>query len=465
MLKRTTAKPTKNFFVNLFTQDIDLEGAIFDLIDNSIDGANRSLPSPSKGSKIPKYKGKWVHLTISEDEFSITDNCGGIPEQLIQYAFRFGRDKDRPEEEADTVGIYGIGMKRSMYRIGTAGQVVSRNSQREFEVNFSEDWTRNDDEWDLEVATNTKKKLSENGTCFKVEHLRPEVKAQFSDPEFVSDLKKAIVEYYSYIIKCGLVLKINEAIINPLELVLHIDQSSSGTLKPHVFELSGEDVNVFGVVGVRPGRIVGEEGASNSRELSGITVVCNDRVVLYCNKDWRTGWGEAPVPHFHNQFIGISGIVMFTGKADAIPMATDKRQLKLESDIFAASKVSIKKGIKRFTEMTNKWKGREKELRETVSALSAVNLDEVKALVNDQKQIKLRRDTNLEKFFKGKAHESAARIPEPSKSLSKEVKITFNVNKDDYDIVADDLFEYEEALPGDVGKKCFDNQLVRSQMK
>jgi hypothetical protein len=458
----TTAKPTKNFFVNLFTQDIDLEGAIFDLIDNSIDGANRTLSLSATGEK---YEGKWVHLIINEDEFVLIDNCGGIPEKLIRYAFRFGRDQNRPDEDADTVGIYGIGMKRSMYRMGTAGKVISRNSQREFEVDFSEEWTRNDDDWDLSIATNGKKQLKENGTCFKVDNLRAEVRAEFSDPEFIRDLKKAIAQYYSYIIKCGLVLKINGTKVKPLELELHIDESGGDTLKPHVFELSGDDVEVFGVVGVRPGRVVGEEGANNSRELSGITIVCNDRVVLYCNKDWRTGWGESPVPHFHNQFIGISGIVMFTGKADAIPMATDKRQLKLESDIFAASKVSMKKGIKRFTEMTNKWKGREKELREKVSALGTVNFEGVKTLANSQKHIKLRRDKNLEKFFKGDARESAARVPEPSSMNTKQTKISFVVDSEDYEVVSEDLFPDQKVASGIVGKKCFDNQFARSQLK
>lgn len=462
MINVTTAKPTKNFFVNLFTQDIDLEGAIFDLIDNSIDGAARTLSLDAQGEK---YAGKWLHLTINEREFSLIDNCGGIPEKLIQYAFRFGRDRNRPSEEADTVGIYGIGMKRSMYRIGTSGRVISRNSAREFEVNFSEEWTTDDDNWDLSIATHQINELKEHGTCFAVANLRSEVRAEFSDPEFIKEIKKSIAQYYSYVIKCGLVLKFNGEKIKPLELVVHIDDSGGNVLKPHVFQLSGPDVEVFGVIGVRPGRIVGDENASNSRELSGITVVCNDRVVLYCNKDWRTGWGEAPVPHFHNQFIGISGIVMFTGKADAIPMATDKRQIKLESNIFAASKVSIKKGIKRFTEMTNMWKGREKELREKVSALSTISFEGVKNLASIQNHIKLRRDKNLEKFFRGDARESTAKFPEPPKLKNRTIKISFSVDLDDYEVVADDLFQDQNSDPEVVGKKCFENQLIRSQIK
>ena len=36
--------PTKQFFIDMITRDISIEDAIMDLIDNSIDGANRMRP-------------------------------------------------------------------------------------------------------------------------------------------------------------------------------------------------------------------------------------------------------------------------------------------------------------------------------------------------------------------------------------------------------------------------------------
>ena len=38
---------------------------------------------------------------------------------------------------------------------------------------------------------------------------------------------------------------------------------------------------------------------------AGVTVVCNDRVVLYNDKSGLTGWGTSGVPNYHTQFIGI----------------------------------------------------------------------------------------------------------------------------------------------------------------
>lgn len=44
--------PTKKFFIEMITRDISIEDAIVDLLDNSIDGANRI------NSAI--YDGLWI---------------------------------------------------------------------------------------------------------------------------------------------------------------------------------------------------------------------------------------------------------------------------------------------------------------------------------------------------------------------------------------------------------------------
>ena len=102
--------PTKKFFIEMITRDISIEDAIIDLLDNSIDGANKI--SPDDYSKL------FVDLTINDTEFSIRDNCGGFSLETAQkYAFRFGRPEEAPKVK-NTVGRFGIGMKRSLFKIG-----------------------------------------------------------------------------------------------------------------------------------------------------------------------------------------------------------------------------------------------------------------------------------------------------------------------------------------------------------
>lgn len=53
--------PTKKFFIDMITRDISIEDAIIDLLDNSIDGANRINPND--------YSGLNIMLTVSQDCF------------------------------------------------------------------------------------------------------------------------------------------------------------------------------------------------------------------------------------------------------------------------------------------------------------------------------------------------------------------------------------------------------------
>ncbi|MFQ3245596.1 MAG: hypothetical protein ACI9SP_002244 [Arenicella sp.] len=107
--------PTKRFFVDMLTRDIGLEDAILDLLDNCLDGVARSM---KKNPDDIDYTGFKAEITFDGKSFKISDNCGGIPTDSIGYAFRMGKPKDVPSEELATVGVYGIGMKRSIFKIG-----------------------------------------------------------------------------------------------------------------------------------------------------------------------------------------------------------------------------------------------------------------------------------------------------------------------------------------------------------
>src|SRR4051794_10181785 len=82
------AGPTKAFFVSMITRDIELQPAIVDLVDNSVDGARRLR---GEGS----LDGLRIDIRSSPEAFEILDNCGGIPFEIARnHAFRFGRDKN-----------------------------------------------------------------------------------------------------------------------------------------------------------------------------------------------------------------------------------------------------------------------------------------------------------------------------------------------------------------------------------
>ncbi|MEM6867745.1 MAG: ATP-binding protein, partial [Cyanobacteria bacterium P01_C01_bin.121] len=165
------ASPTKNFFVDMLTRDIDLKDAILDLLDNCIDGIQRTL----RDTDLPErpYEGFWANIEISEDSFKIEDNCGGIPLEVAErYAFRMGKPKGiSDDDDIFTIGTYGIGMKRAIFKMGQSAEVYSQTDDDAFKVIIQPDWLVSDDSWDLPVET-VARADEENGTSIEIAELR-----------------------------------------------------------------------------------------------------------------------------------------------------------------------------------------------------------------------------------------------------------------------------------------------------
>lgn len=125
------ALPTKRFFVSMLTRDIDLKDAILDLVDNCLDGALRSA-----GVNPVDYAKHSIEIEVGRARFRISDDCGGIPREIAKnYAFKMGRERaDERDSESETIGMYGIGMKRAIFKMGTNAVVRSFNSHDRFKV-------------------------------------------------------------------------------------------------------------------------------------------------------------------------------------------------------------------------------------------------------------------------------------------------------------------------------------------
>ncbi len=160
------ATPHKRFFIDMITRDISLEACVLDLIDNSVDGATRSANKRPARSKAPKphplssggvrYKGYTIEVKCTPSMFTIQDNCGGISVELArEYAFNFGRDPGE-HTDADTeagIGIYGIGMKRALFKLGRTFDIHSHTDDNAFVMNVDvEKWARDANNWDLELG-------------------------------------------------------------------------------------------------------------------------------------------------------------------------------------------------------------------------------------------------------------------------------------------------------------------------
>jgi hypothetical protein len=454
-----SAEPVKSFFVSMLTRDIQLEDAILDLLDNCVDGILRSFGSKKVGKEKP-YEGFFANIEFSQTEFKIQDNCGGIPVEVREYAFRMGRPSDRPVDVNEMVGVYGIGMKRAIFKIGRQCTIETRNKIDAYQVEITPQWIANEKDWSLPVKVINR---GDEGTTITLKELNEGTSMLFSenDTGFPKTLRDKIAEQYAIIIEKGFKISINgkEVKAVPTKLIFAKDNKHA-SIRPFIFKAEIDDVEVFLTVGfTRPipsdnDLLNEQEEIRYSSQNAGWTIICNDRVVLYCDRTELTGWGEAGVPRYHTQFIAIAGMVEFrSSNAVKLPTTTTKRGIDASSTLYLQIKNKMREGMKRFTDYTNKWKGNIAESKEHFSNDKADSLS-LNAIKNKAEKNKEMRFKSTQRPL-GKQFAPNLPMPTSSKDDTKR-SIKFEVETKKIAPVAEYLEMERDSDPSLVGKECFE---------
>lgn len=451
------ASPVKSFFVSMLTRDIKLEDAILDLLDNCVDGILR-YKSGNGGSP---YKGFWAEIEFKRDSFSISDNCRGIPWSLHNYAFRMGRAFDRPSDAPGSVGVYGIGMKRAIFKIGRHCLISTRNANDEYQVDITPEWVDDESAWQIPVKP-VKTTMKEDGTVIIVRDLHPGIAKRFNEDAkaFRAELIRMVSTHYAYIIDKGLEVRINGEPIKPCTTKLIFDDSQlsrqASAIKPYIFRAKSDDgVEIYLAVGFTRSIPSQEEIAGAQEETryssmdAGWTVLCNDRAVLYCDRSELTGWGEANVPRYHTQFIAISGIVEFKSEdAAKLPTTTTKRGVDASSPLYLQTKNKMREGMRIFTTYTNRWKGRAEESKIHIQRGKPLSFNEIKTQAQSLPFNPTRTTVPAGEQYK-------PTLPLPKALEPTKRRISFTKDISDIRTVAE-YFEDTYAEPSEVGEKCFD---------
>jgi len=454
------ASPVKDFFVSMLTRDITLTEAILDLLDNCIDGIHRTKGRLS-GNK--PYMGKKAILEINNEQFLIHDNCGGIPWNMHEYAFRMGKSKISDSKKTGMVGVYGIGMKRAIFKIGKNCLISTQNNSASYEVAITPDWIDDESNWFLKVDK-AKKSMKEDGTTILISSFNDNISPLFGADikNFVSDLKKEISTHYAFIIDKGFVIEINKEIVEPKPTQLVFSRKGNrNNISPFIYQTKNNDVNIFVTVGfTRPLPSTDEiEAEQKERQRStldaGWTVVCNDRVVLYCDRTIITGWGEAGVPNFHNQFIPISGIVEFHGPPEKLPTTTTKRGIEASSILYLQVKNKMREGMRLFIDYTNKWKDDLQTSKNHIKTGDLLTLENIKERANSL-NFNAVRSGLLGKQFK-------PNLPMPINVNQKKKSIAFYRDVKEIKLVSEYLFAREDISTSKVGEGCFDKILKEAR--
>jgi hypothetical protein len=340
-IKSIKGVPTKDFFVNMITRDIDIKDAIVDLLDNSIDGAIKN--------KIEDFNSIEIKIELTSESFSLVDNSGGFSLKIAkEYAFRFGRPSEI-EITKGSVGRFGIGMKRALFKMGDIFEVESKTSEDHFQVDVNvKEWlTKKEeivnssgdkeitDDWSFNYVfiDESNCNLDENGTFIKVSSLYSEVSNLFGDKYFIDALKTDIERILNFSIEKGVKIYLNGELLKAKNIVLFSELS-----KPyyHVFEKDGVKVKIFA-------------GLSYTGEPSqaGWYIYCNDRLVVEAEKSEISGWGVGAMPKFHTDYAMFKGIVfMDSDDTLKLPLTTTKKGIDSSSDIYKGTKFFMNEGMR-----------------------------------------------------------------------------------------------------------------------
>lgn len=332
--------PTKSFFIEMITRDISIKDAILDLLDNSIDGANRI--------NSRDYSGLFIEIDISSSEFVVRDNCGGFSlETAKKYAFRFGRPDDAPKTDG-SVGRFGIGMKRALFKIGQKFEVESKSKNDHFQIDvdvqlwknkrkqiqLSDGTTFEEEDWGFtsnnitEATTN----LNENGTYIRVENLNKEVASTFSEISFLKGLQSEIERLLNFSLEKGIRITLNGENLEKKGIVLFNTAS-----KPYFYEGVFEDVSFKVIAGLS---YVGDPSSS------GWYIYCNDRLVLEADTSEITGWNSAGIPKFHTDYVMFKGVVFFDSEETInLPLTTTKKGIDASSEVFKKAMFYMREGL------------------------------------------------------------------------------------------------------------------------
>lgn len=314
------ADPTKEFFISMLTRDISLLSSIIDLVDNSVDAAIAS------GS----YEGKFVELALSNDSFEILDNCGGISRSAAEgYAFKFGRPANAPLTP-HTVGRFGVGMKRALFKIGSKFTVESHHSSSSFQVQVDVDeWLAEDGSWkfDLEEINATDADL---GTKIVVDDLHGSIAEKFSDTVFIELLIEALSNAHYKILKQGFGIKVNGQNVGLKDIKILMAEN----LGVASLEIQLGDVKVSIKAGI------GERDYHSG----GWYVLCNNRLIEGANKGTLTGWGEDGIRPYHPDFAFFRGVVEFYSEdGGSLPWNTTKTGIDSDNPVFRTALGEMKK--------------------------------------------------------------------------------------------------------------------------
>lgn len=298
---KVQANPAKSFFVSMLIKDITLRDAIGDLVDNAVDAIK------AVAAEKNNLKGYSVEVVLDENSFFIKDNGQGMSTEVARTtAFNFGKAKEHKLID-NSIGQFGIGMKRAFFKIGTSIAVHSVTSDSQFDIDINVPAWLSLDKWEFSFKEDTlQEKTPQNGATgfsVRITDLSDDAKASFVNGQFVNLLQKEIEYEHMLNIGKGLTIIINGYKLRETNVALVYNNE----IKPTYWEKVTDDLTVKIMAGI----------STKSEDEGGWYVFCNDRLILAKDKSANTVWTGSKgdgVPLWHAQYHRFRGFVFLRQK-------------------------------------------------------------------------------------------------------------------------------------------------------
>ena len=332
---RADASAEKRLFISLLTRDIPLVAAFLDLIDNSINSSIEPFSARLKTASdyvavfddesiVPSVP---IAITIAKDRIKISDSAGGISSTVAaDHVFKFGRGDDE-HHESDRLSVYGIGLKRAIFKMGNRIKMCSDHVDGGFELDLTvSDWARDKTEpWTFDITERAAVTADKTGTTIEIFDLYSDVSRRIDDGVFESQLRDAVASTYAYYLAKFVTLSINEIFVDGNTIDINSNHTSE------TFPFDGVSCAITAGIGTP------EAGGYRSKS-SGWFVFCNGRTVISADKSLLTGWGSE-LPIFQPKHRPFLGTVFFVAEnAELLPWTTTKSAINEDSAVWQQAK-------------------------------------------------------------------------------------------------------------------------------
>lgn len=332
------ASPEKNLFISLLTRDIPLISALLDLVDNSINAAvepfSKILKTAEDYAKVavnPDIRPEVdVNITIAKSKVSIKDNASGINLETAQnHIFKFGRAADEVHEN-DRLSVYGIGLKRAIFKLGNKISIVSDHVQGGFELKLDvKKWALDKTiPWVFKITPRDPVAKEATGTTIVVNELYEETKRRIDDGQFVGELNDKLSKTYAFYLAHFANIFVNDVKVEGISIDMSENRNSES------FDLNGVTCSIQAGIGTAiDNKFKGDR--------AGWFVICNGRTVVSADQSKLTGWGGGgtSLPIFqpkHRPFLGI--VFLVSENAVKLPWDTTKSRINEDSAVWQRAK-------------------------------------------------------------------------------------------------------------------------------